>query len=275
MMIDMANLNLGMILSDYVIPYGTKILLCVALLIVGWLVIKVVVNGIDRLFNSSNLDPTIRSVAVSSIAAILKVMLLLAVVSTLGVETTSFVAVFGALSLAAGMAFQGSLGNLAGGLLILFFRPFKIGDFIKAQGESGFVKEIQLFVTVLETPDKETIYLPNGALSAGKITNVTEQGNLRLHIPVGIDYSADIRTARKVLLEVMQNNDKVLLNPAPQVAVTNLGDSSVDLDLRPWCNPGDAPAVQVQILEAAKEALDKANIGIPYPHQVVYMSNQN
>ena len=210
MTFDLANLNLGMIITDYIIPYGTKILLCLVLLIVGLLVIRMIVNGIEKIFGSSSLDPTIRTVAVSAISAMLKVILLLTVVSTLGVQTTSFVAVFGALSLAAGMAFQGSLGNLAGGLLILFFRPFKIGDFVKAQGESGFVKEIQLFVTILETADKETIFLPNGGLSAGKITNVSQKGDLRLHIAVGIDYSADIKTARAALLEVMHNNEKVL-----------------------------------------------------------------
>jgi len=267
--------DLGTVLTDYIIPFGTKILLCLVILAIGLWVIRMLVNGVDKIFNNSTLDPTIRTVATSTISVLLKVLLFLAVVSTLGVETTSFVAVFGALSLAIGMAFQGSVGNLAGGLLILFFRPFKIGDFVKAQGESGFVKEIQLFVTVLETADKETIFLPNGALSAGKITNLSRKGKLRLHIPVGIDYNADIKTAREALLNVMQNNEKVLQNPAPQVAVTNLGDSSVDLDLRPWCDPKDAPALYAEILESTKEALDHANISIPYPHQVVYMSQKN
>lgn len=269
------NLNVEQLVTDYVIPYGTKAILCLLLLMIGWWVVGMIVKGISKLIGGKGIDPTIESVLISTLSIVLKILLILAVITTLGVSTTSFVAVFGALSLAAGMAFQGSLGNLAGGLLILMFRPFKVGEYIKAQGEEGFVKEVQLLVTVLETPDKVTVYLPNGSLSANKISNISRQGTLRLHIPVGIGYGADIQQARDVLLAAMKSNPLVLDEPAPSVAVVNLGDSSIDLDLRPWCNSGDAPSVTVSVLEAAKIALDKAEIDIPYPHQVVYMNNAN
>ncbi len=261
--------------QDLAIQYGTKFLIAIVLLYIGWKVIGMITKMVTKALDRAKLDATLQPVIASTFSMLLKIMLLIAVASTLGVQATSFVAVLGALTLAIGMAWQGSLGNLAGGVLILFFRPMEVGDYIKAQGVEGFVKEIQLFTTVIETPDKSTIYLPNGTLANGNIENVSQVGQVRLHLPVGISYDADIKQARKILMQVLKNNSMVLQDPAPSVAVVNLGDSSVDLDLRPWCEPGNAPAVTVNILEEAKIALDEANISIPYPHQVVYMHNEN
>ncbi|MGB0839192.1 MAG: mechanosensitive ion channel family protein [Chitinophagales bacterium] len=248
------------------------ILGAILVLIIGWWIIGAIARSIGKALDRSGIDPTVKSVVMSAVNILLKIMLLLAAASTMGIQTTSFVAVLGAVGLAAGFALQGSLANLAGGILITLFRPFKIGDYIKAQGVEGFVKDLQLLVTVIETPDMATHYLPNGALANGNITNASEQGTARLHIPVGIGYGENIQNARNVLVDVMKKHPLVLNNPAPSVAVVNLGGSSVDLDLRPWCNAGDVPGVTVEVLEAAKIALDKANIDIPFPQQVLHQA---
>ena len=270
----MQNLNIDFSqLTALVIQYGIKLLLTFAVLVVGLSIVKMIIRGLDSLLNKQKMDATLRPVIVSTASILLKVMLFLAVAATLGIQTTSFIAVLGAATLGISMALQGSLGNFAGGVLILFFRPFSVGDYIKAQGAEGFVKEIQLFVTILTTPDNVTVYLPNGALAGGNITNVSQNGTLRLHLPIGIGYGEDLGKAREILITVMKNNKMVLSNPAPEVAVVNLGNSSVDLDMRPWCKAGDVPAVTVNILESAKIALDKAGVEIPYPQQVVHHIN--
>jgi len=270
---DFSQINTASV-QELGMTYGTRIIGALLFLIVGWWVVGVINRGIQKIVSKNNLDPTLKPVITSTSSLLLKVMLLLAVISTLGVETTSFVAVLGAFGLAAGLAMQGSLGNLAGGFLILFFRPFNVGDYIRAQGHEGFVKEIQLFTTILETPDKHTIYLPNGAVSSADIVNVSQVGIVRLHLAIGIGYGENIGKAKDVLVKVLQDNPLVLNEPAPSVAVVNLGDSSVDLDMRPWCNAGDAPDVTVQILESAKIALDKAGVEIPFPQQVVHHINK-
>lgn len=256
---------------QYAVPFAKGLLV----LIIGWMIVGAVVGVIGKVLDKRNIDATLRPIIKSTVSILLKIALLLAVASTMGMEVTSFVAILGAIGFAAGLAWQGSLANLAGGVLLLIFRPFKVGDYIKGSGTEGFVKEIQPLVTVLETPDKSTIYLPNGALANGNIENVSQFGQVRLHLECGIGYGEDIQAARDVLMEVMDNHPLVLKNPVPQVAVTNLGGSSVDLTLRPWCEPANAPAVTVEILEQAKVALDKANIEIPFPQQVVTHVNNN
>jgi len=269
----MDSVDFAALYGDYVLPLGISILKGFVVLIIGWWVIGLIAKALSKILDKTKFDRTLKGVVKSAIGILLKVALLLAVLGTIGIKTTSFVAILGGLSIAAGLALQGSLANLGGSILILFFRPFIVDDYIKAQGEEGFVTEISLFTTTLETPDKVTVFLPNGALAGGNITNVTRNGIIRLHLACGIGYGEDIKAARSVLLEVMHHHPKVLSSPAPEVAVTNLGDSSVDLTLRPWCKPSDAPAVTVEIIEAAKIALDKANIDIPYPQQVVHHIN--
>lgn len=259
-------------IQDLIVKYGIRLVGALLFLIIGWIIVGMIVNGISKMVGKTKMDATLKPVIVSIVSVLLKIMLLLAVVSTLGVETTSFVAVLGAFGLAFGLAMQGSLGNLAGGVLLLFFRPFSVDDYIKGMGHEGFVKEITLFTTILETADKQTIFLPNGALSGGDIVNVSRAGIVRLHLAIGIGYGENIKNAKDVITKVMQNNPLILEHPAPSVAVVNLGDSSVDLDMRPWCKPINAPAVTVQILESAKIALDEAGIEIPFPQRVIHNS---
>lgn len=260
-------------MTELAIQYGIQITGALVALIIGWWLIGWIVNGITKIVSNKAVDPTLKPVIISTSSLLLKVMLLLAIASTIGIKTTSFVAVLGAAGLAIGLAFQGSLANIAGGFLLLFFRPIEVEDYIKAQGVEGFVEEVTLFTTKLRTPDNQSIYIPNGTLANGNIINASQKGSVRLHLAIGIGYGENIGKAKDILLNVMQQNSMVLQTPAPQVAVVNLGDSSVDLDMRPWCKPIDAPAVTVTILEAAKIALDNANIEIPFPQRVVHQAN--
>lgn len=253
-----------------VISFALKLFSTIVILIIGWWIINQLIKGLDKILKKREFDNTVRPFLVTIAKLGLRIMFILAIASTVGISTASFVAAIGAAGLALGLALQGSLANFAGGILLLVFRPIRVDDYVKAQGQEGFIKEINLFTTVMETPDNITIYIPNGVLANGNIINVSQKGTIRLHIPVGIGYGEDIKKARAILLQTMVKNSLVLTTPAPQVAVVGLGDNSVDLMLRPWCNARNAPVVSVTILEEAKIALDEAGIDIPYPQRVIH-----
>ena len=198
----------------------------------------------------------------------LKVLLIIIVISTLGVDVTTFAAVLAAAGLAVGMALQGSLSNFAGGVLLMIFKPYKIGDLIEAQGELGVVKEIEVFTTKLTTPENKLAIIPNGAMANGNIINYTAEGKIRVDTVIGVGYGEDIKKTKAVLLEVLTSNELVLKDPAPSVNVLELADSSVNFAVRPFCKPEHYWDVYFATYEGAKLALDKAGIEIPYPHQV-------
>ena len=256
------------VIMDRILQYGTTLVGAILFLIVGWYIISLAIKAFRNFLQSRQIDQTLVTPATSVLAMLLKIALLLAVASTIGIQTTSFLAVLSAAGLAVGLALQGSLSNLAGGVLLLILRPIKAGEFIDAGGSQGFVREINLFQTLLETNDKAFIFIPNGELANHKIINLSRSGAYRLNIPVGVSYNADIEHTRQVLIKVMLQNNLVLPQPAPKVVVSGLGDSSVNLLLRPWCDAANAKPLEVQLLEAAKIALDAAGIEIPYPHQV-------
>jgi len=225
-------------------------------------------NVTKKLMSKKNYEESLQKFLVNLIGWALKIFLIITVVGTLGVETTSFAALIAAAGLAIGMALQGSLANFAGGVLLMIFKPFKIGDLIEAQDVTGVVKEIEIFTTKLTTPDNKLAIVPNGAMGNGNIINYTAEGKIRVDTMVGIGYDEDIKKAKDVLMEVMTSNPKVLQDPAPSVNVANLGDSSVDLAVRPFCKPEDYWDVFFATVEGSKLALDKAGIEIPYPHGV-------
>ncbi|MNH02347.1 Small-conductance mechanosensitive channel [compost metagenome] len=198
----------------------------------------------------------------------LKVLLLVSVASMIGIETTSFVAAIGAAGLAIGLALQGSLANFAGGVLILMFRPFRIGDWIEAQGVAGTVDSIQIFHTVLRTGDNKTVIMPNGSLSNGIITNTNRQPTRKVVFDVGVDYEADLQKARNVLLELAKD-PRVLQDPAPQAVVSTLGDSSITVSLRLWTKTSDYWDVMFMLNEYARDRLKAEGIDIPFPQRVI------
>ncbi|MBK3756406.1 mechanosensitive ion channel [Pseudomonas stutzeri] len=253
-----------------VLQYGAQVTLALLTFLFGWWLINTLTAKVSALLQRRKVDPTLHGFIGSLAGIILKLLLLVSVASMIGVETTSFIAVIGAAGLAIGLALQGSLANFAGGVLILLFRPIRVGEWIEAQGVAGTVDSIQIFHTVLKSADNKTIVVPNGALSNGHITNYSREPRRRADINVGIDYGADIKLARQILLEIAQD-ERVLRDPEPVVFVTGLGDSSVNLSLRVWVATGDFWPVTFGFTELVKERFDAAGIGIPFPQRVVHL----
>jgi small conductance mechanosensitive channel len=248
--------------------YAPKVIAALVILIIGLFAINMIVRLAKRLMKKRGIDATLQKFLGNLLGWILKILLFVVVASKLGVETTSFAAVIGAAGLAIGLALQGSLSNFAGGVLIMIFKPFKIGDLIEAQGVIGVVKEIQIFTTQLNTPGNKLAIIPNGSLSNGNILNYTAEGTLRIDHVIGVSYDADIKQTKDVLMKVLTSNPKVLKDPLPTINVSELGDSSVNFAVRPWVEAIDYWDVYFEVLEDAKIALDAAGIEIPYPHSV-------
>jgi small conductance mechanosensitive channel len=198
----------------------------------------------------------------------LKALLLIAVISKLGVDTTALAAVMAAAGLGLGLALQGSLANFAGGVLIILFKPFRVDDIINAQGEIGVVKDIQLFTTQIITPNNKRVIIPNGTLANGNIVNLSAEGTLRVDLTIGVGYDENIKQTKEVLMKVLTSHPKVLKDPLPTVNVSELADSSVNFAVRPWSTVEDYWTVYYDVIENCKEALDAAGIEIPYPHVV-------
>lgn len=257
---------------ELLMQYGPKILLAIVVLIVGFIIVNSLVKLSRKLMNKRKVDKSLQAFVISLINIGLKALVLISVADMIGVETTSFVAILGAAGLAVGLALQGTLQNFAGGVLILIFKPYKVGDLIEAQGHLGSVKEIQIFVTILSTPENKTVIIPNGAISNGNITNYTTEGKIRVDLVFGISYNSDIKDAKNALMEIMTAHPKILKDPAPFVGVESLGDSSVNLAVRPYSNPDDYWDVYFDIYESGKVALDKVDIDIPYPQMVVHVN---
>lgn len=235
-------------------------------LFLGLWLIRIVRKLVDRIFVKRDIEPSIRTFLGNLINWILKVMLFIVVVSQLGVQTSTFIAVIGAAGLAIGMSLQGSLSNFAGGVLILLFKPFRVGDYISSSsGVDGTVKIIDIFNTKLVTPQNQLVIIPNGELSNSNITNYTELGGRRTWFDIGISYDADLRMAKSILLKCICDNEYAFSEPAPEVVVTTLGDSSITLSIRVSTNNENFWTMQEQLLISCKEALDNAGIEIPFP----------
>ncbi|MGH1335327.1 MAG: mechanosensitive ion channel family protein [Aureispira sp.] len=239
--------------------------LAIVVWIVGSFIVGKVVGLLGKAMDRSSMDASLRPFLKSMIGALLKVLLLLAVASTLGMQVTSFVAILSAAAFAVGMALQGGLANFAGGVMILTFRPFKVGDMISAQGYTGGVTEIQIFNTILVTPDNETIIIPNGPLSNGSVTNYTTLGKRGLVMTFGIGYGDDIDKAKEVIQQVKTACPHLIDKEGSAPAVAGLGDSSVNLGIRLWVDPAKYFDAMFYMNEHIKKEFDKNNIGIPYP----------
>jgi len=251
--------------------YVPKLALAIVTLLVGLWVIRMVTAVTKKGMEKSKADPTLVPFICSMISWGLKALLLISVASMVGIATTSFIAVLGAAGLAVGLALQGSLGNFAGGVLILMFKPYVVGDLIEAQGHLGVVKEVQIFNTILVSPQNKRVIVPNGAMSNGSVINYSAEGQLRVDLTVGIAYKSDVPKAKQVLLEMMKNNPQVLADPAPLVAVSELANSSVNLVVRPWCKVADYWDVYFNTTEQAKVVLEANGLTIPFPQTDVHL----
>lgn len=253
---------------NLIVEFAPKLVAAILIWIIGSWIIKLILRGLKKVLNKGDYDESLKKFLLNLLTWIFKIVLILVVLGTVGVETTSFAAILAAAGLAIGMALQGSLGNFAGGVLIMTFKPFKIGDLIEAQGELGVVKEIEIFTTKLTGLSNREIIIPNGALSNGNIINYTTEGTRRVDLVYGVSYDADIKQTKEVIMNVLTSHPKVLKDPAPAVTVLELADSSVNFAVRPWCNTEHYWDVYFDVTENVKEALDAAGIEIPYPHSV-------
>lgn len=253
--------------------FGPKLLTAILIYIVGSWIIKRIIGVARKVMVKSNYDESLQKFLLNLISWVFKIFLILVVISQLGINVTTFAAVIAAAGLAVGLALQGSLSNFAGGVLIMIFKPYRIGELIKAQGELGVVKEIEIFTTKLITPGNKLAIIPNGAMANGNIINYTSEGLMRVDTTIGVGYSEDIKKTKEVLMGVLTANPLVLQDPAPSVNVSELADSSVNFAVRPFCKPEHYWDVYFGTLENCKLALDKAGIEIPYPHRVEIHKN--
>ena len=251
-----------------IMEYGSRVLLALITLAVGWWLINRLTAKLGNLLALRKADLALQGFISSLANIILKVLLVVSVASMIGIQTTSFVAAIGAAGLAIGLALQGSLANFAGGVLILLFRPFKIGDWIEAQGVSGTVDSIQIFHTVLRTGDNKTVIMPNGNLSNGIITNYNRQPTRKVVFDVGVDYDADLQKVREVLL-MLADDPRVLKDPAPVVVVSALGESAITMSLRVWVDTPNYWDVLFMFNEFARDRLKAEGVDIPFPQRVI------
>ena len=266
------NINL---LLEKITLFAPSVLGALAILVIGWWVIGLATKGITRVLEKSKIEPSLRTFVVSLLNIGLKVMLIISAAGSLGIQTTSFVAILGAASFAIGLALQGSLANFAGGALILFFKPFKVGDLVEAQGFKGIVKEIQIFTTILSAPGGRKIIVPNGSLSNGSITNFSaEEGNATcLDLTFGIGYTDDIDKARSVIQQVIDECPYLLKEKGADIYVSELADSSVNFIVRPWVTVPTYWNAYFFMHENIKKAFDREKVGIPFPQMDVHVHN--
>ncbi|SHM36224.1 small conductance mechanosensitive channel [Cyclobacterium lianum] len=247
-----------------------SILIAVIIYFIGKWVINFTLKAIDKLFVKYDVDPSLSSFLRSFLKGLLYILLILAVLSTLGVEVTAFIAVLGAAGLAIGLALQGSLANFAGGILILIFKPFKVGDTIEAQGTLGSVENIAILYTTVRNFDNKVVTIPNGALANNSITNFSVKPTRRVEMAVGVAYGTDLKKTRQVILDTLKRDDRIHNDPAPAVYFTNFGDNSLDLSVRCWADADNLWPVYWDNMEAIKESLEGADIEVPFPQRDVH-----
>lgn len=255
--------------------YGPKFILAILVLIIGLWIINRVVRLMSAGMERSNAEPTLAKFLGSLTSVGLKALLLISVASMIGIATTSFIAVLGAAGLAVGLALQGSLANFAGGVLVLMFRPYKVGDFVEAQGVSGTVNEIKIFNTVMKTPDNKVIIVPNGVISNGIITNYSMEATRRVDFVFGIGYSDDITKAKATIERLVLEDDRALADPAPMIVVSELADSSVNITTRVWANASDYWGLYFDLTEKVKLTFDQEGISIPFPQRDLHVFQEN
>jgi small conductance mechanosensitive channel len=255
----------------FLATYGLSVLGAIVILILGWIAARIGRRITGNLLERSKVDAAVISFVSSLVYFLILTFTVLAALAKFGIQTASFVAILGAAGFAVGFALQGSLANFAAGVLILLLHPFRVGDYIMGAGEAGTVKEITLFTTVLAAPDNIKVMVPNGKLFGDVIRNVTAYDTRRVDLLVGISYTSDIQKAYDVITDLMKQDTRILPDPAPQVAVSELGDSSVNFIIRPWVKKEDYWSVKFDLTREIKEAFDKNSIEIPFPQRTIHI----
>ena len=265
--------NLQVLALSVVTQYGPKLIGAILTLIVGLVVIKLINKAVAHLLGKHNWDPSLAGFVKSILSVMLKVLLIVSVIGMVGVEMTSFIAIIGAAGLAVGMALSGTLQNFAGGVMILMFKPFKVGDFIEAQGYLGKVAEIQIFNTILKTPDNKTVIVPNGSLSNSSMTNYSTEPTRRVDFTFGIAYGDSVDKAREIIAGLLQADKRVLDDPKPMIVLSELADSSVNLAVKVWVQSADYWDVFFSLNENVYNTFAKEGINIPFPQMDVHVNS--
>lgn len=263
------------VLLNFVFEYGPAVLKAIAVLVFGLWAVKGVIAVVKRIFERSEVAPSLAGFLKSIISLFLKVLVYITALGMLGIQMTSFIAILGAAGLAVGLALQGSLSNFAGGVLILFFKPFKVGDFIVYNSDFGTVEKVDILYTTLATPNNETIIIPNGDLANSPIENHSKKETRRIDATFGIAYGDDVDKAYKVLRKIVSEDERILTEPEPFLAVKELGDSSVNIALRVWTNTPDHWPVKFSLNEKVYKTFDKEGLSIPFPQRDVHLHQVN
>lgn len=262
-------------LEMMLVPWAIRITTAIAIWIVGKWIAKKLVRLSRKLMTKAQLDEMLIKFAGNIIYTILLIVVGIAALDQLGIKTTSLLAIFGAAGLAVGLALKDSLANFSSGVLLILFRPFRVGDFIEAAGVMGTVDEVRIFSTILHTPDNRQVIVPNGQIYGGTIVNFSANSTRRIDLVIGIGYEDDIRKARDIIETIVKNDDRILADPEPYIALGELADSSINIDLRPWVNRSDYLAVKSSLLENIKTSFDENGISIPYPQQDIHLYKVN
>ena len=264
------NIDINKMIDTYVIPWGINIAMAIAIFIVGKIVVNILCKVMTKILSKSKMDNMLIKFMVSILRAILLLFVVIAALDQLGVDTTSLIALLGAAGLAVGLALQNSLSNFAAGVMLIVFRPFKAGDFVEVAGTAGVVETINIFSSTLRTGDNKEVIIPNGSIYGGTITNYSARETRRIDMVFGIGYDDDIKKAKELLEKIVTADDRVLAEPAPVIAVSELADSSVNFVCRPWVKTGDYWGVMWDVTEEVKLQFDANGISIPYPQMDVH-----
>ena len=257
------------------IDLGIKVATALAIFLIGKFLIKILVRGIGKVMQKQGVDKTLETFICNLVRISLMVVVVIAAIGAIGIQTTSFIAIFGAAGLAVGLALQGSLSNFASGVLIILFRPYRVGDFIEAAGIAGSVEQVQILTTILKTGDNKQIIVPNSQIMDSIITNYSANDTRRVDMVVGVSYDDDLDKVRKTLEELLAADSRILTEPAPTIAVSALADSSVNFVVRPWVNSADYSGVMFELTEAIKKRFDAEGISFPFPQQDVHLYKQD
>jgi small conductance mechanosensitive channel len=258
-------------MAEMALEYGPRLIGAIVVWIVGVLIIKVISKGFSKMLDKRETDDTLKPFLKGIVSTLLKIMLVISVLGMIGIEMTSFIAILGALGLAVGLALSGTLQNFAGGVILLIFKPFKVGDLIDAQGYTGSVSEIQIFNTILKTPDNKTIIVPNGGLSTSAMTNYSTEETRRVDWTIGIGYGDNANKAKQVIKKLCDEDSRILKDPEAFIAVSELADSSVNFTVRAWVKSEDYWGVFFDMNKNVYEVFDKEGLNIPYPQMDIHV----
>ena len=273
--LDMDTAEIINSITEIAADFGLRLFYAVLIIFVGRWVVKLLLKIIKSALEKTTVEETVRIFVANLLNTLLMVIIFIAAINQLGIETTTIIAMLGAAGLAIGLALQGSLANFAAGILIVMFRPYKVGDYIEAGSVAGTVLDIQIFSTVLKTPDNKVVVIPNGTIMDSSITNYTGQATRRVDIVASCGYEDDIDKVKEVLKDILDQDDRILAEPESRIAVSELADNSINFIVRPWVNSSDVLSVKYSILEQIKKRFDEEGISIPYPQRDVHIYNHD